>query len=222
MTAQNRTTLKTYFATGDKPTSAQFGNLIDSFLSLTDTGSQSVASDIILGGGISVSGKTVLGNMSAATVSAATIYPSNILGTTTNNDAISGAYGEYVESEIAVGSAVSLTNNIIKNMTSISLTAGDWDISMNMLFTGGTTTTIQYLSGSISSTTAALDKSKGRFSSIYGAGAAIFNIINPIGINIPPTRFSLASPTTIYAVSEAGFGVSTCASYGILRARRIR
>jgi hypothetical protein len=36
MAVQNRTTLKTYFETGDKPTEAQFIDLIDSLLSRGD------------------------------------------------------------------------------------------------------------------------------------------------------------------------------------------
>ena len=37
MAQQNRTTLKTYFETGDKPTQAQFGDLIDSLSLTTET-----------------------------------------------------------------------------------------------------------------------------------------------------------------------------------------
>ena len=44
MSAQSRTTLKTYFNTGDKPTEAQFENLIDSGLNLTDGGTVAGAS----------------------------------------------------------------------------------------------------------------------------------------------------------------------------------
>ncbi len=36
MAAQDRTTLYSYFNTGDKPTETQFANLIDSYVSLTD------------------------------------------------------------------------------------------------------------------------------------------------------------------------------------------
>jgi len=38
MAERSRTTLKNYFNTGDKPTEAQFADLIDSFLSLADDG----------------------------------------------------------------------------------------------------------------------------------------------------------------------------------------
>ena len=38
MAIQNRTTLKGYFNTGDQPTEAQFHDLIDSQINLTDGG----------------------------------------------------------------------------------------------------------------------------------------------------------------------------------------
>lgn len=52
MTAVTRATLYGYFETGDVPTSAQFTDLIDSFLSLTNTAQQTVASDVVFSGQI--------------------------------------------------------------------------------------------------------------------------------------------------------------------------
>jgi len=55
-----------------------------------------------------------------------------IVGTTTNNNANAGSVGEVVSSSVAVGSAVSLTTAAGaftgKTITSISLTAGDWNV----------------------------------------------------------------------------------------------
>jgi len=45
MTAQSRTTLKTYFETGDRPTQTQFGDLIDSFAILGETGSEYIVDE---------------------------------------------------------------------------------------------------------------------------------------------------------------------------------
>ena len=47
MSAQTRTTLKGYFNTGDKPTEAQFENLIDSNLNLTDGGTVANATAVV-------------------------------------------------------------------------------------------------------------------------------------------------------------------------------
>jgi len=46
MTTVNRTTLKTYFQTNDVPTEAQYENLIDSNLNLTDNASQIVEAPV--------------------------------------------------------------------------------------------------------------------------------------------------------------------------------
>lgn len=46
MTAKNRSDNKAAFETGDAPTGTNYADLIDSFLSITDSTAQSVASDI--------------------------------------------------------------------------------------------------------------------------------------------------------------------------------
>ena len=70
-------------------------------------------------------------------------------------NASAGYVGEFVSSVIAQGSAVTQTANAAVNVTSISLTAGDWDVWGNAtLVTQGTTTTGFFVW--ISSTTAAL------------------------------------------------------------------
>lgn len=67
MTSQNRTTLKTYFVTGARPTQAQFIDLIDSSLNLSDTGAQIITSDVSALGkvefrkDITVSGNATIG-----------------------------------------------------------------------------------------------------------------------------------------------------------------
>ena len=61
MAKQNRTILKTYFEDGDTPSSAEFGELIDSQLNLADTGDQEVAGNV-----------KVLGTVSASVVGAST------------------------------------------------------------------------------------------------------------------------------------------------------
>lgn len=50
MVAQDRATLKAEFETGDVPDGTDYGNLIDSFISITDTSAQAVASPISFAG----------------------------------------------------------------------------------------------------------------------------------------------------------------------------
>ncbi len=54
------------------------------------------------------------------------------------NRTVSGAVGAYSESVIATGSAVTLTTAQWNDVTSLSLTAGDYDVSILPVFTNGT------------------------------------------------------------------------------------
>lgn len=143
-------------------------------------------------------------------------------GETTTGSATAGNVGEYIESVIAQGSAITLTTNIVANLTSISLTAGDWDVDMVAQFVpNATTNATQYNSG-LSTTTATFDTTAGR---IYGLGFAATGIVNG-GVTqtciIPPLRFSLSGTTTIFGPVRAIFTVAAMFCYGILRARRVR
>ncbi|WP_217577589.1 hypothetical protein [Mesorhizobium sp. GbtcB19] len=145
-----------------------------------------------------------------------------IVGTATNDAAATGNVGEYIESVVTTGSAVSLNNGTSANMTSLSLTAGDWDVDIVFEFKGGSTTTLNALAGSLSLTSGILDATVGRQVGLVFNNFTAFNNLLNIGIGVPPLRISLTSTTTIYAVALATFGVSTCSVFGILRARRVR
>lgn len=148
----------------------------------------------------------------------------NEVATATNDNATAGSVGEYVESVVASGSAISLTSNTAANVTSISLGAGDWDVQFEPSFTGGSTTLVTYLAGSVSLASATLDQTGGRYAGQSTNGVAIFNN-TPGGIEAFPTgqvRMSLSGTTTVYGVVKALFSTSTCSAFGVLRARRVR
>ncbi|HVY88846.1 MAG TPA: DUF2793 domain-containing protein [Hyphomonadaceae bacterium] len=145
-------------------------------------------------------------------------------GTATNDNASAGYLGEIVASTVVVGSQVSLTSAAVANITSISLTAGDWDVSLLGIFNFGSTTSITRLFANISQVSATLDATPGAYADFTTAamvpGAGVSGGL--ITLAVPPYRVSLASTTTIYAVALANFTVSTCAVYGRLAARRVR
>lgn len=155
----------------------------------------------------------------AGGVPGTTIASSSITGTTTNNSAAAGILGEYVSSTIAVGAAVSLTTATPLTVTSISLTAGDWDVTGVCDFHPGALTTGSYFEGGISTTTNALG-SQDQFSASPMALAAGVGI--DVGLNAPVSRISIASTTTVYLTVQAGFATSTMVAYGTIRARRVR
>lgn len=162
--------------------------------------------------------------VNGSVVSVASIGPSLAgRGTPTNDSAASGYIGEYVESVVS-GSPVSLTSGTAANMTSISLTAGDWDVDAVFVFSGGASTTVTYWVGSISLTSATVDQTNGRFVGLPNAVANPYNNVASglVALPVPPLRFSLSATTTVYAVALSLFGTSTANVRGILRARRVR
>jgi hypothetical protein len=151
-----------------------------------------------------------------------------VKGTATNNNAGAGFVGEYVSSSILSNAAVSLATTTVKDVTSISLTAGDWDVWGCVALTGGSTTTLRVISGWLSTASATFpatspESADNGFGLLYnGANDTIFvNWGNP-QVSLTPKRFSLASTTTIYMSTLAIFSVSTCSAFGFIGARRRR
>lgn len=141
------------------------------------------------------------------------------VGTNTNDNASTGYIGEYVSSTVA-SNGVSMTSGTVINITSISLTAGDWDVSgvVGITNTLGTTT-YTYINYGSSSTSATIGNlGQGGSLTTNSNIAATVDFIAPI----PTTRFSLASTTTIYLIARASFATSNSYAYGVIRARRAR
>ena len=146
------------------------------------------------------------------------------IGTTTNDSAAAGYIGEYVSSSILVGSQVSLTSTVVSNVTSISLTAGDWDVSGNVIFNfnGSTNATLiqaGFNSTSVTYPTAGLDTYQNqRFplpAGVPGASA------DP-SLTLARGRISLSGTTTVYLMASSTFSAGTVDAYGFISARRVR
>lgn len=148
-----------------------------------------------------------------------------LLGVTTNSSAPAGYIGELITATVASGSPVALSTATGANVTSISLTAGDWDVSgtVNFALTGVTGTLFQ---AAISLTSATLSTQPGG----SGLGTDPLIIVPLItttlsatySCSIPPVRISLAATTTVYLVAQETFSVGASAAFGTIRARRER
>lgn len=145
-----------------------------------------------------------------------TITTPNIVGTAAVGNATTGSVGEYVESVIALGSAVALTSTVAANITSISLTAGDWDISGAAAFNpGGTVTAILYSISTSSAATSATYFVAERFGSAITPGGQIG------GAAVGRFRLNVSTTTTVYLVANCTFATSL-GGYGYINARRVR
>jgi hypothetical protein len=142
-----------------------------------------------------------------------------IVGTTTNNNANVGAVGEYVSSLVVNASAVPLTSNVTANVTSISLTAGDWDVRGDVSVVPTPTTSVTLFSGAINTVSATLPSAG--FGPRFNLPIA-FTTGAGMNMSLASFRISVAATTTVYLVASIVFTVSTCAAFGYIGARRIR
>jgi len=142
-----------------------------------------------------------------------------ILGTATNDSAVAGNVGEYIPSLIS--NQTGHPANSWTNVTSLALTAGDWDVTgiFEMFLNGATTT--NGVSGAISL------RSGGDVSDQVNGQNQIDNYAGsgPIFVvPIPSWRVSLSSPATVYLKIQPGnySGGSGPSVYGRMSARRVR
>lgn len=149
---------------------------------------------------------------------------SGIIGTTTNDNAAAGSVGEYISSSVPVASAVTLTTGIGKTITSITLTAGDWDVSGMVVFSPSTTSNASYFFAGISTTNNTIPVA-GNENNVSGAtntgGAGTFGAGIGLMPAVGPTRLSLSGNTSVYLVGQSGF-TGTMSVYGFIGARRAR
>lgn len=152
-----------------------------------------------------------------AIVTKAGIHPFQ-LGSSTNDNATAGQLGEYVTATVATPGA-SMTTGTAINVTSMSLTPGDWDVQGVADYLPGATTAMSAWAQGISTTTGALG-AQDTFTQIDLAaetpGPNVFNEVTPT------VRISVAVPITVYLVAKATFSTSTLSVYGTIRARRVR
>jgi hypothetical protein len=148
-------------------------------------------------------------------------YPVNQgLGTTSGNNAAAGYVGEVLSSTIAIGSATSLTTATGKSVTSLVLSAGDWNVWGNIGYIAAATTTVSLLTGSISTTnnTQATSPNGGGYAQLQATLTTASTNILPVGM----TQINVSTSTTVYLVATATFAVSTMTAYGSIYARRAR
>lgn len=128
-----------------------------------------------------------------------------------------GYVGEAVSSKVAFGSAVGVSSGVDANVTSISLTAGDWDVSGNV--------NLNYSSATVTGNAAGITTTS---ATVPGDGTEISSGVRTTttseidGISIPAKQINVATTTTVYLCVKATFSAGSCSCYGSIFARRVR
>lgn len=172
------------------------------------TGATTAAGALTALGAVAKAGDTMTGALTPS-------QPGGIVGTTTNDNVNAGSVGEQIIADQMVN--VPLSNHVAANVTTISLTAGDWDVdgAVQATFsTGG-----QGVVSSVSTVSATLP------ATTYAGSGGVLLLSGNCDTVVAATsqvRVSIAATTTVYLVAMPYFSGGTCNAQGTLRARRIR
>lgn len=138
-----------------------------------------------------------------------------VLGSDGTSSATAGDVGQYIESVIASASAVgnAFGDGEFGNITSISLTAGDWDVYG----------VVGILAGTYTATNAAISVNTGNTTTdhVIGSNELATEITAAHSVSIPAYRLLLTGTTTVYLKAKCT-GTEADIYYGRISARRRR
>jgi hypothetical protein len=144
-----------------------------------------------------------------------------IRGTAAADAAAAGFVGESVPGTVSTFTNVG-AGGTFTDLTSISLTAGDWDVAgfIGYSSNGGTWSGGQIgISTTSGNSTAGLTLGLNRFQFGHASSSATPTDAN---LSIPSYRISLAATTTVYLKQRVDYSAGTPQTIGSLTARRVR
>lgn len=139
------------------------------------------------------------------------------IGVSDGSNASTGYIGEFIINSVAAASAVTFTDGTAGDITSITLTAGDWEIEAKVQFTNGAITGTQF-SGFIG--TASGSSTTGQDTALNTSYAGAPTATSDTTAAIPRFRVNVTATTTYYLKSKSSFTVGTLKAYGFISARR--
>lgn len=162
----------------------------------------------LISNNVSYSSSSHLSNVTTQTGGAA-------WGLTQGTAPSAGCIGEQIRAVNSTGAASGGTGNIV-NITSISLTAGIWDISTvcQVNFNGLNTSVTAGISGT--STTFSLVSTDAHATIGYASSLVTSQVIC-----IPSYRVTLSATTPYYLNFQASFSTNNCSGYGRISATRV-
>jgi len=166
------------------------------------------------------------GNIAKLGTDSLIFVPKNVIGTITNDNAPAGCVGEFISKTVLAANAVAAATGVTVNVTSISLSPGDWDVQGQIWIapTGTRAATNVTGIGTWVSATSALMPTvpAGSLNSLFGINIALVAANLPV-LTTGKVRFSLAATTTIYLSGLVTFtGTGPIGLYGYIDARRAR
>jgi hypothetical protein len=143
--------------------------------------------------------------------------PTQLKGVTDGSDAAAGVVGEFISSVVTTG--VGLTNGVVANVTSIALTAGDWDVQGEAWINPGSG--CAQISAAISTVSATQPTAPGTNMARQSINATLTAGAYSI-LTLRPCRVSVSGTTTMYLVAVSAFTGGSTSATGVISARRVR
>jgi hypothetical protein len=138
-----------------------------------------------------------------------------VQGRTDGNNSSAGYLGQIITSSVAFASAITLVSGTVANITSISLTAGNWMLVGNV-YVNNSSSGLETVYGGINTASATMPDQ----STLAGFGGTALSLINEFGGNIGAVTF-LTATTTYYLVVFSAFTLGTSKGCGYITAIRI-
>jgi len=204
-------------------TTAAAGSTYAPLASPTFTGTVVIPTVTISGGTVNSAtiGATTAASGKFTTLQAtSTITPSTtsgVVGTTLADNANAGSIGEFL-SNSTTGTGITSGNTV--NATSLSLTAGDWDVWGQALFIPTAGSIVVGLNAGLGTVSATLPSPPAaiELGITLATGAA-----GTTGLNVTGTRFNVSTTTTVFLTAEANsVTVASASVNGYIFARRRR
>jgi hypothetical protein len=143
-------------------------------------------------------------------------------GMTDGSNAAAGRVGEFISASNTAGSA--LTTGVTLNVATLALSAGDWNVAGQVIFTGANAATAMLAAG-ISLASAALP-TPAQMAAGTGAMTQIVAVSTKQAVNqvlqAGSVRLNSSTAQNAYLVAQSSFSGGTLNASGFISARRIR
>lgn len=152
----------------------------------------------------------------AITGSGTCITAGQFLGIAGNTAASAGNVGEYIKQNVASGSAVALATGVDKDITTVTLTAGDWQCHGNVFINSGGTITLVQAWINTTVDTAPTRPNAGAFGQ-----TGTISSTSQVGLSAGSIQYLLSGGQVVSLGTNATFS-STANAYGFIGCRRMR
>lgn len=132
------------------------------------------------------------------------------------SSSLTGYVGETVSSYLSPSSALTVSNSVTANLTSITATQGEWNVNTMTVLGFGSSVTMTQLAAGMSLTSATMSLNGDLFASSALQPTSSADSI----VTIPPRKFSFTATTAVFSVVRVVFSNGVPRAFGRIEACR--